>query len=52
MIEKCSNCEQMKKENTQTRKALLETSKQYVDVINENLALKKKLEEAGIYYHG
>lgn len=47
--EKCDNCESMKKENTQIRKALMETNKNYVEVVNENLALRRKLEECGVY---
>lgn len=49
MAEKCNSCEQMKKENAAVRKALMETNKQYVEVVNENLNLKRKLEENGIY---
>jgi hypothetical protein len=45
MSEKCSSCEQMKKENTLARKALVDTNKNYVEVVNENLALKRELEE-------
>ncbi len=41
----CSSCDQMKKENTNTRKALLETSKQYVEVCNENLGLRRKISQ-------
>lgn len=32
---------QMKKENTQLRRLLLETNKNYVEVVNENLNLKR-----------
>lgn len=39
----CSSCEQMKKENASIRKALMETNKQYVEVINENLELRRQL---------
>jgi predicted nucleic acid-binding OB-fold protein len=35
----------MKKENSVIRKAMMETSKNYVEVVNENLALRRKLEE-------
>lgn len=45
MAEKCNNCEQMKKENFQLRKAIIETNKNYVEVVNENLALKRQLED-------
>lgn len=41
----CSSCEQMKKENASVRKALLETNKIYVEVINENLELRRQLGE-------
>lgn len=41
----CNNCEQMKKENAQLRKAIIETNKNYVDVVNENIALRKELEK-------
>lgn len=44
MTEKCSSCEQMKKENTQSRKALMETNKNYIEVVNENLALRREVE--------
>lgn len=44
MTEKCSACDQMKKENSQLRKALMETNKNYVEVCNENLYLKQQLE--------
>lgn len=52
MTDKCSNCDQMRKESTLHRKALIDTNKQYVTLVNENLALRRKLEEFGIYYHG
>lgn len=52
MTEKCNSCDQMKKENAATRKALMDTNKNYTEVVNENLALRRKLEEAGIYYYG
>lgn len=45
MSEKCNSCDQMKKENTLTRKALSDTNKNYVEVVNENLALRRELEE-------
>ena len=34
---------QMKKENAQLRKALAETNTNYVEVVNENLALRREL---------
>lgn len=40
-----STHEQMKKENAQLRKAIMETNKNYVEVVNENLALKRELEK-------
>ena len=46
MTSLCSNCEQMKKENSINRKALMETNKNYVEVVNENLALRRELEAA------
>lgn len=51
---KCSSCEQMKKENAAARKALMETNKNYVEVVNENLELRRELQKAldkkGTYY--
>lgn len=43
MAEKCSSCDQMKKENSTLRKSLMETNKYYVEVINENLELRRKI---------
>lgn len=43
MTEKCSSCEQMKQANKELRKALLDTNKNYVEVVNENLNLLKQL---------
>ncbi len=43
MAEKCSSCDQMKRENAQMRKALMETNRNYIDVCNENLALRREL---------
>lgn len=34
---------QMKKENNQLRKSLIETNKNYVEVCNENLELRREL---------
>lgn len=48
MKEECNSCSQMKKENTQLRKSLMENNKGYVDVCNENLVLKKDLESLRI----
>lgn len=45
MAEKCSSCEQMKKENSVLRKAISDTDRNYVEVINENLAMKRRLEK-------
>lgn len=44
MAEKCSSCDQMKKENATMRKAMMDTSKGYVEVVNENLALHRDIE--------
>lgn len=43
MAEKCSSCDQMKKENATMRKALTDTDRNYVEVVNENLALRREL---------
>lgn len=43
---------QMKRENNLLRKSIAETEKNYVEVVNENLALRAKLIEHGIYFHG
>lgn len=40
----CVNCEHMKKENAQLRKQAAETHKNYVDVVNQNLELRRQLE--------
>jgi hypothetical protein len=45
MKESCNSCDQMKKENAAMRKALNDTNTNYVDVVNENLALRRKLDE-------
>lgn len=47
MSEKCSSCDQMKKENAAMRKAMMETSRNYVEVCNENLELRRKLVRCG-----
>lgn len=52
MTEKCSACEQMKKENVATRKAIADTNRNYVQVCNENLALRRALVRNGIYFYG
>lgn len=44
MTEKCNSCDQMKKENSSIRKALQDTNTNYVEVVNENLALHKEIE--------
>lgn len=51
MTEKCSSCEQMKKENKLLRTAIMDTNANYTQVVNENLKLRRKLEEHGIYYY-
>lgn len=45
MSEKCNSCVQMKNENALARKSLMEAHKNYVEVVNENLALRRELEE-------
>ncbi len=45
MSEKCNSCDQMKKENNVMRKAISETSTQYVEVCNENLVLRRKISQ-------
>lgn len=47
----CSYCDQMKRENTATRKALIETNKNYVEIVNENLVLRRKIEELEHWNH-
>lgn len=37
----------MKKENKQLRSAIMETNKHYVEVVNENLELRRKLVACG-----
>jgi len=44
---KCSNCDQMKKENAAMNKAIMETHKNYVEVCNENLELRRRLVACG-----
>lgn len=46
MKESCTSCDQMKKENSAMRKAINDTNNNYVEVVNENLALRRELEEA------
>jgi hypothetical protein len=41
----------MKKENTLARKALSDTNKNYIEVVNENLALKRELEASRSIAH-
>lgn len=43
MSEKCNSCDQMKKENTQLRKNRDEAIKNLVEVVNENLELRRKI---------
>lgn len=45
MKESCNSCDQMKRENTAMRKAITDTNANYVEVVNENLALRRKIEE-------
>lgn len=37
----CSSCAQMKQENASLRRTLAATHKDYVEVVNENLALRR-----------
>ena len=48
MTEKCSSCDQMKKENTLNRKALMDTNKNYVEVVNEGLAKQREIDRLKI----
>lgn len=41
----CNSCDQMKKENSTMRKALSDTNKNYIEIVNENLELKKTVEQ-------
>lgn len=41
----CSNCAQMKTENIQLRKQAIETHKNYTEVVNLNLELRRKIEQ-------
>lgn len=43
MADKCSSCDQMKKENSLIRKSIIDTNKNYIEVVNENLALKQQV---------
>lgn len=42
---KCSSCDQMKKENSALRKNINDIHKNYIDVINENLSLRREIEK-------
>lgn len=42
----CSSCEQMKRENKELRRGRDAIHKEYVEVVNENLALRRELETA------
>lgn len=44
MTDKCGSCDQIKKENNLLRKSIMETNKNYVEVVNENLELRRELE--------
>lgn len=50
MPDKCGSCDQMKKENAVLRKAINDTSRNYTEVVNENLYFRRLLTEAGIYH--
>ena len=41
----CNSCNQMKKENAAMRKAITETNANYVEVVNENLSLRRIIED-------
>lgn len=45
MKESCNSCDQMKRENTAMRKAITDTNANYVEVVNENLALRRIIED-------
>jgi len=44
LMAECSNCRQMKSENKAIRKSIMDTNKEYVAVVNENLALRRYIE--------
>lgn len=48
MTEKCSSCEQMKKENASLRKSISDFTRNYTEVINENLALRRVVTRANL----
>ncbi len=39
----CSNCNNLAKENKSLRKAITDTNKQYVEVVNEGLLLRRQI---------
>lgn len=43
-MDKCGSCDSMKKENAVLRKAVSDTNKNYVEVVNKNLELHRELE--------
>lgn len=51
-MDKCNSCDQMKKENSLLRKSIMDTNKNYVEVVNENLELRRQLEalQGGVKY--
>lgn len=51
MTNLCSNCEQMKTENKHIRQSLMDTNRNYVEVVNENLELHRKIEELESKYY-
>lgn len=51
MATDCSSCAQMKAENKQLRKYNDDTNRNYIQVCNENLALRKRLVQSGVYFH-
>lgn len=63
MSETCAGCKRIQNENKLLRSSIIETNKEYVSLANENLALKRELEEIkavlvelkpvkGLYYEG
>jgi hypothetical protein len=42
----CTNCNQVKNENKVLRRSLVDNNKNYVEVVNENLSLRRDLEQS------
>jgi hypothetical protein len=45
---KCTNCDQIINENKRLRTNLSDTNKNYVEVVNRNLALEKFIRDNGL----